>query len=66
VRRCLHELIELVLTGESDPGKVFGLTLSLAEVAEGYRAIDERRAIQALLRPSAGQKRTDASPSSRT
>ncbi|HEY5743300.1 MAG TPA: hypothetical protein VIS99_12240 [Terrimicrobiaceae bacterium] len=34
-----------------DPGKVFDLTLPLEEVAEGYRAIDERRAIKTLLRP---------------
>ncbi|HEY5768532.1 MAG TPA: hypothetical protein VIS71_01685 [Terrimicrobium sp.] len=34
-----------------NPGKVFDLTLPLEEVAEGYRAIDERRAIKTLLRP---------------
>jgi threonine dehydrogenase-like Zn-dependent dehydrogenase len=34
-----------------DPGKVFDLTLPLDEIAEGYRAMDERRAIKALLRP---------------
>lgn len=51
VRRYLPELIELVLDGTIDPGKVFDLTLPLAEVADGYRAMDERRAIKALLRP---------------
>jgi threonine dehydrogenase-like Zn-dependent dehydrogenase len=51
VRRYLPELIELVLTGKIDPGKVFDLTLPLEQVAEGYRAMDERRAIKALLRP---------------
>ena len=35
-----------------NPGKVFDLTLPLEEVAEGYRAMDERRAIKTLLRPS--------------
>jgi threonine dehydrogenase-like Zn-dependent dehydrogenase len=44
-------LIELVLTGTINPGKVFDLTLPLAEVAEGYRAMDERRAIKTLLQP---------------
>jgi threonine dehydrogenase-like Zn-dependent dehydrogenase len=44
-------LVALVLTGEIDPGKVFDLTLPLVQVAEGYRAMDERRAIKALLRP---------------
>ena len=37
--------------GQIDPGKVFDLTLPLDQVAEGYRAMDERRAIKALLRP---------------
>ena len=49
VRRYLPELIDLVLDGTIDPGKVFDLTLPLAEVAEGYRAMDERRAIKTLL-----------------
>jgi threonine dehydrogenase-like Zn-dependent dehydrogenase len=49
VRRYLPELIDLILRKEIDPGKVFDLTLPLAQVAEGYRAMDERRAIKALL-----------------
>jgi hypothetical protein len=36
------------------PGRVFDLTLSLDQVAEDYRATDERRAIKTLLRPSNG------------
>jgi threonine dehydrogenase-like Zn-dependent dehydrogenase len=51
VRRYLPELIDLVLKGKIDPGKVFDLTLPLDQVAEGYRAMDERRAIKTLLRP---------------
>lgn len=51
VRRFLPELIELVCNGEINPGKVFDLTLPLHEVAEGYRAMDERRAVKSLLRP---------------
>ena len=51
VRRYLPALIELVLNGTISPGKVFDLTLPLAEVAEGYRAMDQRRAIKTLLRP---------------
>ena len=50
VRRFLPDLIDLVLTRKIDPGKVFDLELPLAEVAEGYRAMDERRAIKTLLR----------------
>jgi threonine dehydrogenase-like Zn-dependent dehydrogenase len=51
VRRYLPKLIELVLSGAINPGKVFDLVLPLEQVAEGYRAMDERRAIKALLRP---------------
>jgi len=50
VRRFLPDLINRVLTGKIKPGKVFDLTLPLAQVAEGYRAMDERRAIKTLLR----------------
>jgi threonine dehydrogenase-like Zn-dependent dehydrogenase len=49
VRRYMPELIDLVLRGEIDPGKAFDLRLPLAQVAEGYRAMDERRAIKTLL-----------------
>ena len=51
VRRYLPELIDLVLHGAILPGKVFDLTLPLDQVAEAYRAMDERRAIKALLLP---------------
>ena len=51
VRRFLPKLIDLVLNGKVNPGKVFDLTLPLEQVAEGYRAMDERRAIKTLLRP---------------
>jgi len=51
VRRYLPELIRLVCDGEIAPGKVFDLILPLDQVAEGYRAMDERRAIKTLLRP---------------
>lgn len=51
VRRYLPELINLVWNRKINPGKVFDLTLPLDRVAEGYRAMDERRAIKALLLP---------------
>src|SRR2546430_12834082 len=51
VRRVLPNLIDLVWDGEIEPRKVFDLTLPLDQVAEGYRAMDERRAIKTLLRP---------------
>jgi threonine dehydrogenase-like Zn-dependent dehydrogenase len=50
VRRFLPHLIDLVLERKIEPGKVFDLTLPLADVAEGYRAMDERRAIKTPLR----------------
>jgi threonine dehydrogenase-like Zn-dependent dehydrogenase len=51
VRRYLPALIDLVWNGKINPGKVFDMTLPLDQVAEGYRAMDERRAIKTLLRP---------------
>ena len=50
-RRYLAGHIGLVLAGRINPGRVFDLTLPLDRVAEDYHAIEERRAIKALLRP---------------
>lgn len=49
VRRFLPELIQLIWDGVIDPGVVFDLTLPLEDAAEGYRAMDERRATKVLL-----------------
>jgi threonine dehydrogenase-like Zn-dependent dehydrogenase len=49
VRRFLPELIKLIWDRKIDPGKVFDLTLPLEQAAEGYQAMDERRAIKVLL-----------------
>ncbi|MFG2102989.1 zinc-dependent alcohol dehydrogenase family protein [Micromonospora echinaurantiaca] len=51
VRRFLPELIDLICRREIDPGRVFDLALPLEQAAEGYRAMDERRAIKVLLNP---------------
>jgi threonine dehydrogenase-like Zn-dependent dehydrogenase len=51
VRRFLPELIDLIWNRQIDPGKVFDLELPLDEAAAGYEAMDDRRAIKALLRP---------------
>ena len=51
VRRFLPDLIDRILRRQINPGKVFDLELPLAEAAEGYRAMDERRATKVLLRP---------------
>ena len=54
VRAYLPELTELVTSGQVDPGIVFDLHLPLSEVAEGYRAMDERRAVKVYLDVAAG------------
>ncbi|MCW2856313.1 MAG: dehydrogenase [Marmoricola sp.] len=51
VRRYLPELLEMVTSGTVNPGLVFDSVLPLSEVAEGYRAMDERRSIKVLLQP---------------
>jgi threonine dehydrogenase-like Zn-dependent dehydrogenase len=51
VRRFLPDLIDRIVNRKIDPGKVFDLTLPLEEAADGYRAMDERRAIKTLLQP---------------
>ncbi|AWB86963.1 zinc-dependent alcohol dehydrogenase family protein [Mycetocola zhujimingii] len=49
VRHYLPELIQLIWDRSIDPGKVFDLTLPIENAAEGYRAMDERRATKVLL-----------------
>jgi threonine dehydrogenase-like Zn-dependent dehydrogenase len=69
VRRFLPQLVDLIWNRRIDPGKVFDLTLPLEQAAEGYRAMDERRAIKTLLRPwmptlavvPSGRRETEAS-----
>ena len=51
VRQYLPDLIKLIMNRDIEPGRVFDLTLPLEQAAEGYKAMDERRAIKALLRP---------------
>jgi len=51
VRRYLPKLMDLILNGTIQPGKVFDFELPLEKVADGYAAMDERRAIKTLLRP---------------
>jgi threonine dehydrogenase-like Zn-dependent dehydrogenase len=51
VRNYIAELLPEVLDGRLRPGAVFDLELPLAQVADAYAAMDERRAIKVLLRP---------------
>ncbi|GGH44197.1 hypothetical protein GCM10010921_18680 [Microbacterium album] len=50
VRNYIDEVLPEVLAGDIEPGRVFDLTLPLADVAEAYAAMDDRRAIKSLLR----------------
>jgi threonine dehydrogenase-like Zn-dependent dehydrogenase len=51
VRRFLPDLMERVWDRRIDPGRVFDLELPLEQVADAYRAMDQREAIKVLLRP---------------
>jgi threonine dehydrogenase-like Zn-dependent dehydrogenase len=51
VRGYIGDLLPDVLSGAIDPGRVFDLSLPLDQVADGYRAMDERTAVKVLLRP---------------
>ncbi len=51
VRQYLPELLQRVWQRRIDPGKVFDLQLPLEQVADAYRAMDQREAIKVLLHP---------------
>ena len=51
VREFLPDLIDRVQRGTINPGRVFDLTLPLEQVADAYKAMDERTAIKVLLQP---------------
>ncbi|WP_436909753.1 zinc-dependent alcohol dehydrogenase family protein [Halosimplex marinum] len=51
VRAYADELLADVLGGTLDPSPIFTKTVSLADIAEGYRAMDEREAIKVLVEP---------------
>ena len=55
VRAYLPHLLDLVTSGTVDPGPVFDTVLPLAEVAEGYRVMDERRGIKVLISGREGE-----------
>ncbi len=51
VRRYLPDLLSRVQSGRIKPGLVFDLTLPMAQAADAYRTMDERRAIKVMLQP---------------
>jgi Zn-dependent alcohol dehydrogenase len=50
VRAYLPELLDDVLAGTINPGRVFDFETDLEHIAEAYAAMDERRAIKSLVR----------------
>jgi threonine dehydrogenase-like Zn-dependent dehydrogenase len=51
-RTYIPELLDDVIEGRFDPGRVFDFETDLEGVAEAYASMDERRAIKSLLRVS--------------
>jgi threonine dehydrogenase-like Zn-dependent dehydrogenase len=50
-RAYIEELMADVLEGSIEPGRVFDRTISLDEVAGGYRAMADRHALKVLIHP---------------
>jgi threonine dehydrogenase-like Zn-dependent dehydrogenase len=50
VRAYVEELLPAVLDGTVEPGRVFDLTVDLEQTPDGYRAMDRREALKALIR----------------
>lgn len=50
-RTYIPELLEDVLAGAINPGRVFDSVVPLEEAPEAYKAMDERRAIKVMLMP---------------
>jgi threonine dehydrogenase-like Zn-dependent dehydrogenase len=50
VRRYIPELLDDVLEGRINPGRVFNFETDLDGIREAYDAMDERRAIKSLVR----------------
>ncbi len=51
-RQYIPMLLEAVLNGKINPGKIFDLRTDLDNIKEAYVAMDERRAIKSLLKVS--------------
>ncbi|MEU4689970.1 alcohol dehydrogenase catalytic domain-containing protein [Actinoplanes sp. NPDC023714] len=49
VRAYIAELLPAILDGTVDPGKVFDRTVTLDEVPDAYRAMDDREILKALI-----------------
>ena len=50
-RAYIEELLPDVLSGKVQPGRVFDRTTDLGGVPDGYRSMQERKALKVLVRP---------------
>ncbi|MEV1245636.1 hypothetical protein [Nonomuraea sp. NPDC049750] len=50
-RAYIEELMPDILNGVIDPGRVFDRTVGLEEIPDAYRAMADREALKALIRP---------------
>ena len=50
-RAYIDELLPDVLEGRIEPGRIFDRTVGLEDVATGYEAMADRRALKVLVRP---------------
>jgi threonine dehydrogenase-like Zn-dependent dehydrogenase len=51
VRAYIDELLPDVLEGRIEPGRVFDRVISLDEVPDGYRAMNDRESIKVMVEP---------------
>jgi threonine dehydrogenase-like Zn-dependent dehydrogenase len=51
VRAYIKELLPDVLEGRIEPGRVFDRVIGLEEVPEGYKAMNDRKAIKVMVKP---------------
>jgi threonine dehydrogenase-like Zn-dependent dehydrogenase len=51
VRAYIGELLPEVLEGRIEPGRIFDRVIGLDEVPDGYRAMNDRKAIKVMVRP---------------
>jgi threonine dehydrogenase-like Zn-dependent dehydrogenase len=52
-RKYIPELLEAVLAGRINPGRVFDFETDLDDIVDAYDAMDDRRAIKSLVRVAA-------------
>jgi threonine dehydrogenase-like Zn-dependent dehydrogenase len=51
VRAYIEELLPDILEGRIEPGRVFDRVVGLDDVPDGYRAMNERKAIKVMVKP---------------